>query len=773
MLLDGKYEVLSLLGAGGMGEVFKARHVHLNAYRCIKVMRANLLADDSYRVRFLREARLATQIHHPNIAVVHDFEILDDGSCYMVTEFIDGITVRQWGAEHGRFPLPLAAEVGVQVLSGLDHIHRRGLLHRDISADNVMLSFDDEDRLVIKIIDLGVAKDVGAGPTDTTQTGMLVGNPKYMSPEQLGELEEGEQLDARADLYCFGVVLYEMLTGVPPFTSKTPSGYIVKHLTEKPPALRAVQPDVSWPDALEGAVLRALEKKRDQRYPDARAFAAALSAFLARPPGTYTRSEVDGLRAMLPTRTMAEQMPTEVVRSDVKPVTAADAFQIAWENGSAAAWQRYLAEHGNAPMAMRARQLLAEAEEFERVSRGVSETALREFLKTWPEGRHRLDAEVRLVELRRQRETEVWQKAFATDSFAAMRDFMIRFPTSEHAEEAEQIANERLAFETAATLDTEESWDEYLANWSGDRHAAAAQERRTAACEREEHAFEAAMQIRASEAWQEFLDRYPSGERAARAEAYRREAIAFETAREIGAEALDRFLKEHPDGLLAKDARRVVKRAVDEADAAEARSASTTAAWRRYLVKHAGGEFVEEAKQHLASMEDESYAALLESQSAERAASFISDYPHSQRRAEVERLARKWRDREADERAWNEAEVESTLESLQAYVHAYPRGRWAGEAKRRIAKLHADAVADEPRDWDRAWEGGTSAAWDDYLAHHAESARAEEARHNRQEAAEFEVALATNKVSLWRAFLKAWPEGRHRLDAEVRLRALR
>ena len=103
-LLDGKYEILTLLGAGGMGEVFKARHVHLNAFRCIKVMKQGLLVDDAYRARFLREAQMATQIHHRNIAVVHDFFLAERGS-YMVTEFIDGTTVRQWSKAYGRFPL--------------------------------------------------------------------------------------------------------------------------------------------------------------------------------------------------------------------------------------------------------------------------------------------------------------------------------------------------------------------------------------------------------------------------------------------------------------------------------------------------------------------------------------------------------------------------------------------------------------------------------------------------------------------------------------------
>jgi serine/threonine protein kinase len=105
MVLDGKYEILSRIGAGGMGEVFKARHLHLNTFRCIKVMRENLLSDETIRNRFLREARLATQIHHQNIAVVHDF-FLGDGGSYMVTEFIDGTTVRQWSAAYGPVPSP-------------------------------------------------------------------------------------------------------------------------------------------------------------------------------------------------------------------------------------------------------------------------------------------------------------------------------------------------------------------------------------------------------------------------------------------------------------------------------------------------------------------------------------------------------------------------------------------------------------------------------------------------------------------------------------------
>ena len=291
-VLDGKYEILNRLGGGGMGDVFKAKHVHLNVFRCIKVMKQDMLADEGYRARFLREARLATQIHHPNIAVVHDF-FLGDGGSYMVTEFIDGTTVRQWGASNGRFPLALAADIAVQVLAGLDHIHRRGLLHRDISADNVMLSYESDDCLMAKIIDLGIAKDVNTPSSEmATQAGMLIGNPKYMSPEQLGSIEDGEQLDGRADLYALGVVLYEMLLGVPPFVSATPQGYIMKHLTQPPRRFREAKPDGDWSAALEAVILRALEKDRRRRFADAREMAAALQPFLSAPAGTLTREAV-------------------------------------------------------------------------------------------------------------------------------------------------------------------------------------------------------------------------------------------------------------------------------------------------------------------------------------------------------------------------------------------------------------------------------------------------------------------------------------------------
>ncbi len=586
-LLDGKYEILGLLGAGGMGEVYKARHVHLGAFRCIKIIKSGLMADDLYRQRFLREARLATQIHHPNLAVVHDFSILGDGTSYMVTEFIDGTTVRQWEAANGRFPLALAIEVALQVLSGLDHIHRRGLLHRDISADNVMLAFDSDDRLVVKIIDLGVAKDVSstANPADTTQAGLFMGNPKYMSPEQLGELEEGESLDGRTDLYSLGVVLYEMITGVPPFVARTPNGYIVKHLTEAPRRFHDANPEIDLPNGLEPVVLRALEKNRTRRYGSARELADALAPFgpeLRRP---FSRTDV----------------PTIV--------------------------------------------------ESERTG------------------------EIRMAE-------EAWIAALEADTYTAFRDYRAKYP-SHHVEEAEHALAERRDFDTAAALDSEEAWNEYLEKWAGDRHAAAAAERLEAVYAREGTAFTAAMELKSVAAWQAYLEEFPDGERSASAEIHLREALAFE----------------------------------------EAKAIDTIAAWGIFLLNYPAGLYEDVA------------------------------------RARLEELER------ADEESWTAASRSNTADALQEYLRAHPVGKYVADARRAIARL---AIIEG--DFNAAWETGTVAAWDDYIATYPDSPRLEEARQCRQEAAEFDLAASVDTKVMWRAFVKAWPHGRHRLDAEVRLR---
>jgi serine/threonine-protein kinase len=279
-LLDGKYQILDRLGIGGMGEIFKVRHIHLNELRVIKIMRPNVAADDQGMQRFLQEARTSTMIKHKNLAMLYDFAQLDDGSYYMVWEFIDGTNIQKWIGQNGPMPSRLAIEISIQALSGLDHLHSMGLIHRDISPENIMLSQDHHGKLLVKVIDFGIAKQLaeGEGGQGLTQTGMFLGKLKYASPEQAGFLKEGEHLDPRSDLYSFGIVMYEMLAGRAPFQATNPHGYILKHVTEKPLPIHELNPAVKVPAQVEAVIMRSLEKNRDNRYATAADFEHALDA---------------------------------------------------------------------------------------------------------------------------------------------------------------------------------------------------------------------------------------------------------------------------------------------------------------------------------------------------------------------------------------------------------------------------------------------------------------------------------------------------------------
>ena len=902
-IIDGKYEVLALLGVGGMGEVFQARHLHLGALRCIKVMRATLMKDESYRNRFLREARLATQIHHPNVAVVHDFSVLEDGTTYMVTEYIDGTTLRQWSASHGRFPLALAAEVAIQVLAGIGHIHRRGLLHRDMSSDNIMLSFDADDRMVAKIIDLGIAKDVSnTVNADTTQMGMIVGNPKYMSPEQLGELAEGEHLDARADLYSFGVVLYEMLMGVPPFVSRTPHGYILKHLTETPRSFHDIDSHFDFPPLLEAAIFRALAKDRKKRFADARDFSAALRPFLREGGGDLSKETVlelhradsragdteddtptsevtaptldpemrawqkalvaddiktyrEFLAAYPKTRVVVEakQRIDELTRlgdivtlekngdattlqkivaenSSSRVVSAAHeallrldqrkegerrektAFEAAWENGSSEAWRAFLTSYPNGKLRTRADDHLTEASAYEEALQDETGEELRQFLNCYPEGRHHLDAEISLSSAKNREAERAFTAALQADSYNAMRQFIARFPLFPRAAEATRILEERLAFETATAMDSEDAWESYLTSWGESAHASAARERLESARKKEVDAFDAAFNEGTAVAWQAFIEEFPHGRRTAKAEQRRREAMAFERAQQRGSTGLKEFLEHYPDGPHAREARRLRSRFEEKEDFTDALALDDPRIWSRYLERHPAGAHATDARERLQQLEDDAYQRLLESQDPDAAEEFLDCFPESLRGSEVERMRGRWDEtravREAlaaierddedaafawcvrisddDRRAeveasitllrdrldWREADRKKSAAAMRNYLAAHPDGRWVEEAQQRLEGLESSQEEREPEEWDSAWEAGSVEAWDRYLAEFPRSARLMEGKRCREEAAEFGVAIALNTLILWRAFLKSWPEGRHRIEAELRLRAL-
>jgi serine/threonine protein kinase len=272
--IDGKYEIVERLGTGGMGDVYKVRHTYLGTLRVVKVIRAQIAERSEAHERFLREARMATRIQHPNVATVHDFSALPDGSHYMVSEYIEGENLAQRIRAAGILAPRYAVGLAIQALQGLEAIHRAGITHRDISPENLMITREDGGHEHLKIIDLGVAKsdDIDGG----TRTGMFVGKLRYAPPEQLGFMEEGEKIDGRADLYSMAVVLYEMLAGRAPYEATSPHQYIAIHSRDT--QFRPLELPQNMPGgaALQGVISKALERDRRKRFATARELAAAL-----------------------------------------------------------------------------------------------------------------------------------------------------------------------------------------------------------------------------------------------------------------------------------------------------------------------------------------------------------------------------------------------------------------------------------------------------------------------------------------------------------------
>ncbi|HNN96326.1 MAG TPA: serine/threonine-protein kinase, partial [Pseudomonadota bacterium] len=283
-LIDGRYRVLSRLGDGGMGIVYRAEHTYLNKEFALKVMRPTRDVVD--RQRFEQEARLASRIRHRNVVEISDFGILPTGQPYFVMELLRGETLGE-AIYQGRIKPLLACLIAAQVASGLQAVHKQNVVHRDLKPDNIFLldldaaaageereeSESDPPGQVnfVKIMDFGIAKSID---NKLTGTGMTLGTPEYMSPEQA----TGEKLDWRSDQYSLGCILYEMLTGELPFAGKTAFEVMNKHLSSPPMPPRQRRPEnaAGIPVGLEKIVLSMMQKKPANRFPSMRAVEQAL-----------------------------------------------------------------------------------------------------------------------------------------------------------------------------------------------------------------------------------------------------------------------------------------------------------------------------------------------------------------------------------------------------------------------------------------------------------------------------------------------------------------
>jgi serine/threonine-protein kinase len=259
----GDYEVLEVLGAGGMGRVYKVRNVISDRVEAMKILLPNLEGDTELADRFMREIKVQASLDHPNIAALHTALRLDN-QLLMLMEYVEGVTIEAV-LRSGRIPIDKAIDYAAQVLSALSYAHARGVVHRDLKPANMIITPSG----VVKLMDFGIAKM--AADRKLTQTGRTVGSLYYMSPEQI---KGAVDLDPRSDLYSMGISLYEMVTGARPFQGDSEYSIMAAHLETNPPP--PIQLDPSLPPALSEIILMSLEKDPAQRFQSADAFRAAL-----------------------------------------------------------------------------------------------------------------------------------------------------------------------------------------------------------------------------------------------------------------------------------------------------------------------------------------------------------------------------------------------------------------------------------------------------------------------------------------------------------------
>ncbi len=294
-ILNGEFRIVQRIGTGGMGSVYRAEQPDMSRMVAIKILHPKLTNRQDLASRFRREARAMAQLNHPNTVKVFSYGELDDGSLYIVMEFLEGRNLNRAVKRDGPMTVERAVPILIQACGALQEAHSMGIIHRDLKPENIFLSKQMGIEEYPKLLDFGLAKvteqQMRPGSVNLTQEGMVFGTPEFMSPEQA----QGHSLEATSDIYSLAVILYEALTGKLPFDAKSPMEYIQKHVVEPPIPLSARVEGLKFPRGLDEVVAKALSKSPKDRFQSAIEFAVAL-----RPFGGDAGALVDSIFEMTP-----------------------------------------------------------------------------------------------------------------------------------------------------------------------------------------------------------------------------------------------------------------------------------------------------------------------------------------------------------------------------------------------------------------------------------------------------------------------------------------
>jgi beta-lactam-binding protein with PASTA domain/tRNA A-37 threonylcarbamoyl transferase component Bud32 len=289
-VIDGRYRIVGHVGSGGMADVYRADDTHLGRPVALKLLYRRFAQDTEFVERFRREASSAAALQHPNVVSVYDRGEFD-GTYYIAMEFCEGSSLKELIAREAPMDPARAIALTKKILLAARFAHRRGVIHRDLKPHNVIISSDQSGDEEVKVADFGIAR---AGASEITEVGAIMGTAQYLSPEQA----QGHAVNEASDLYSIGVVLFEMLTGRPPFDGDSAVAIALKHVSEPPPSPREFRPEI--PPQLEAVVLKSLAKSPDQRYTDADSFIRDLDVAGAALDGQPTDSETTAMFAPIP-----------------------------------------------------------------------------------------------------------------------------------------------------------------------------------------------------------------------------------------------------------------------------------------------------------------------------------------------------------------------------------------------------------------------------------------------------------------------------------------